>query len=799
MERKASVGIAIIAKDAEKTIGACLDSIIPYVEQTIVCVDELTQDNTAQIAKEHGASIIEGLEVSTWHECPQHGRVRAQHFAKAREESFKHLNPNLAWHGWLDTDDVLQGGEKLHQYLSSLPAHIAGVWFPYNYAQVSPGGPSSTMFDRERLVRPAIGWAWQHRVHELLVPKNGRTEQLNWARTDMIQVVHQSEGHSTEGSARRNILLLEIDLEENPKDMRAWFYLGNQYFALQDWGMAAECYYRSTESNNPYQLWQAYIYLSMCYEKMGDVDKLIGYAFHAIDIQPSHPEPYYRLAHGYMIKGDVGKCEYWTSYADQLPDPPAFVFRNPLDRAYNSKLTLATAYANVGLTSRARQQLELAAKAVPNKMVLEGIEFQRKLEADAQIADAYTIVMRNGAFSYAETFPDSLPEGIWRFGRVRDVAVPKIINGRNHRYNTQPRIVFFCGRSVEPWATPSLDTTGIGGSETAVIEIAKRFSRDGWKVDVYNDPDHLEGVYDGVGYWECKRLEPGEKADVLIGWRTPQLIDLPIERKVSCLWLHDLNKGPGMGTVLSRWDRVLGVSAWHSNYLSQVYGLSNTSFVPNGINLDRFQNQTSKIPFRCVYGSSPDRGLALLLGLWPGILQVEPTAELHIAYGWETYDKTMLAIPQLRPRLEVEKAQIEILLKQVPNVIWRGRLNQTELAKLYQESYVWLYPTSFLEVSCITAMEAMAGGAVPVTSAAGALPETIGEAGIVVTGNTYSNPWREYWLACAKGALLSPDIRKPKMRAGLARVQNLTWDRSYEAHWKPLVESLLTREEFITV
>ncbi len=72
------------------------------------------------------------------------------------------------------------------------------------------------------------------------------------------------------------------------------------------------------------------------------------------------------------------------------------------------------------------------------------------------------------------------------------------------------------------------------------------------------------------------------------------------------------------------------------------------------------------------------------------------------------------------------KAHMQDLIAKSPRVVWRGRLPQDELAKLYSESYALLYPVDFLEVSCITVMEAMAGNCVPITSAAGALPETIG-------------------------------------------------------------------------
>jgi glycosyltransferase involved in cell wall biosynthesis len=786
---KADLSIAIIARNAEKTIGACLDSLVPYVKQVLVCVDQTTTDGTQAVARRHGARVERGFVVSEPHECPEHGKIVAQHFANARQRSFD-LLPPTEWWGWVDADDVVQNGAKLPAFLAALPQDVAGLWLPYHYSQAGEGGPTATLFDRERIVRRSVGWKWQHRVHEILVPREGLTEHLNWQRTDQIAIVHQGQGHDTTGSARRNITLLEIDLEDDPNDERTLFYMGNQYFALSEWETAIYWYDRARRANNPYQRWQTLIYLSRAYERLGDLDASTQAAYEAVETAPYHPEPYYRLAAVAMYKRDVQRCEFWTRLGDQMVPPPFFAFKNPLDRPFNARVTLGQAYANDGQVTKARHQLEQALQAMPaNEQIRQGIAEYQQMEQDAVQAEQWANVLS----SIDGPLPKP-PEHLWKFGRVRDVVVPVLLK---QRVNTQPRIVFFCGRSLEPWAPPSLDTTGIGGSETAVIQIAKRFAADGWRVDVYNEPDRLEGEYEGVGYWGLSRLGQGEKADVFVSWRNPQLHDLPLERRLSLLWCHDLNSGPGAGAHLQHWDSVLGVSQWHASYLSQLYGLSNTGHVPNGIDLARFSGNVKRVPWRCVYASSPDRGLANILRMWPVITKDEPGAELHVAYGWETFDKSIaMGATQLIPI----KQEVEALLASTPRVKWRGRLPQNELAKLYQESYLLLYGTPFLEVSCITAMEAMAGGCVPVVSAAGALPETVGEGGLVVEGNTYTQAWKDFYAMCARAVLLTPGMRKPLSVKGQERAKQLTWDAAYQDYWKSLVwdRLLAGQKELVT-
>lgn len=788
MPEKASIALAIIARNAGKTLGACLDSIAPYVQQTVVCVDETTTDDTAQVAQDHGAEV-HTIRVSDWHECPRHGRVLVQDFARARDKSFMRLRKDVDWWMWIDADDVVKGADKLADYLSKAPPTVEGIWLPYAYAH-TPENRVTTLFDRERILRSSLNWKWDHPVHEVALVPGRDQAKMEWDRNTDIVIWHQGEGHDTSGSARRNLLILEIVLEQNPNDQWALFYLGNQYFALSQWSEAIECYERATQNDNAYQVWQTLIYLSMAYEKMGDIDSSAGAAFRAIDLIPGHPEPYYRLGVVYTAKGDDKRAEFWIKFGDRLGPPPGFVFQNPLDKPYNARVTLGQAYGNAGRIPEALQQLEMADSVSNSPAVKEGIEYYRKIQHNTQEAQALSTVLRaqNG------NIPDlwerlNPPPDVRAFGRVRDVVMPALLKNRPM---TQPRMILWCGMSAEHWYPGSIDTTGIGGSETAVIEIARRLSKSGWRVDVYNAPERWEGVYDGVGYWELNRLGKNEHAEVLVSWRRPQDIDLSVKVRKRILWCHDLHYGPGAGKDLSKWDAIWGVSTWHADYLAMLYDLTNTDFVPNGINLSRFAEKVEKTPFRCVYASSPDRGLGRLLSIWPYIVQQEPTAELHIAYGWQTIDHY---IAMGNHALVEAKKQLTAMIEKSPNVVWRDRLPQNKLAKLYQESYCWTYPTDFLEVSCISAMEAMAGGAVPLVSSVGALPETLGvDGGLIVKGNVYTPAWREYYGYLLRGLLV--DRRQRQERSGKARerAKSYTWDNSY-LRWTMLLERLLVEKE----
>lgn len=785
-----------MARNAAETLGLCLDSLRPYVQQIVVGIDVTTTDKTKAVARKHGADLTFPLVVAEEHTCPKHGTVMAQHFARARQKTWEYLDPKLDYYLWIDSDDILKNGHMLGDLVKRLnDSPAVGAWMPYHYATLDGGKVTNTLFDRERLCRvrmpdgTPIVWEWQYRVHEVIAPKNVPSPQ--WLMQKEIEIVHQEGRHSSQNSSQRNVLLLEIDLEENPNDHRAVFYMGNQYYALGNWPAAIYWYEQLGRiGKNHYELWQSWVYCSSAYERMGNLDGATQAAYAAMDVEPMHPEPYLRLASICLKAGEFEKCLYWTDVAKTKVEPPFFVFKNPLDYSFNSHTTAADSLAALGRIPEARAHLEEAYKVLPNENIGEAIKGYQGLERDHAIANAFLTL--NQGLDDAATLANyerlNLPDSVRQFGRLRDRVMPAYIRQRSR---SQRRIIFACGPGMEEWAPPSLTTTGIGGSETAVVEIAKRFARDDWQVDVYNGAGRFEGEYDGVGYWEPSRLTKTD-CHVWVSWRHPDLF-CPGFAEQSVLWLHDLNYGPNMRDALHKWDHdkdsyICGVSSWHAGMLRKYYDLESVGFVPNGINRDRFLPNVHKELFHCVYASSPDRGLDRLLRLWPEVLRREPSAVLHIGYGFDNIDK--LIQRNLRSYVTSQGGKGDLAdykqwcmdtIKDLGKAVeYHGRLSQPDLAKLYSESSIWSFPTSFLEVSCISAMEAMAAGCVPVTSKVGALPETIGDAGFLVDGMPESRVWPDMYTNVLYGVMSHPNVSKPMEYRGRQRAEDLTWDKAYE-------------------
>lgn len=132
---------------------------------------------------------------------------------------------------------------------------------------------------------------------------------------------------------------------------------------------------------------------------------------------------------------------------------------------------------------------------------------------------------------------------------------------------------------------------------------------------------------------------------------------------------------------------------------------------------------------KLIFASSPDRGLDILLDMWPEIKAKFPDATLDVAYGWKVFDMVAANNPE---RMEWKNKIMEQMKQE--GITDHGRIGKAELKKVRQQCGIWTYPTYFTEINCITALEMQREGVVPVTMAFAALKETVGS-GILVDGD----------------------------------------------------------------
>lgn len=246
------------------------------------------------------------------------------------------------------------------------------------------------------------------------------------------------------------------------------------------------------------------------------------------------------------------------------------------------------------------------------------------------------------------------------------------------------RIVIYCGHSFEEFS-PKSEEEGRGGSEEAVINMARELVKLGNEVVVYNRCGDDEGEYDGVKYENYEYFED-ITADIVVFWRQPnyiwQLKD-KYKAKQTYLWLHDTVPETELLKIKHFVDGVFVLSGFHASlYPNLKDKLIRTS---NGIKFEDIN--VKRDPYKIVYGSSYDRGLKELLEMWPEIKAYEKEATLTVFYGMSMIQD------------ESFKDEIKHLLNQ-EGITELGRISHKEVAEQFASAGVWCYPCWFPEISC---------------------------------------------------------------------------------------------------
>lgn len=339
------------------------------------------------------------------------------------------------------------------------------------------------------------------------------------------------------------------------------------------------------------------------------------------------------------------------------------------------------------------------------------------------------------------------------------------------------KIAFYAGKCL-PIHARSLDERPLGGTETGIIRLAEILQQHGHDITVFtshwNPPPSVPRY---LPHEQAKQMGP---FDIFISIRDwwPAFLDIPSAQR--WFWTGDcydqyINFGLGDKRVVARIDRFLTVSNWQAQQLCEVSGfpLEKTCVIGNGVHLPYFEGQETRARKRLIYTSAPYRGLELVPPLLMELRKRHPDLEFQIFSGFQIYSGTT-------PFQGPEAAEYDKLcwfLKSIPGCLIHGNLKQQDLAREYMKSTVFFYPNFYGETSCITAIEAMAAGCVPVTSSLGALPETLGNGGFAVSGIPGSHEHTQNFIETTDRLLSDNDLFNAYSQNALSRAKTqFSWE-----------------------
>jgi len=319
-----------------------------------------------------------------------------------------------------------------------------------------------------------------------------------------------------------------------------------------------------------------------------------------------------------------------------------------------------------------------------------------------------------------------------------------------------------------PFSGDTLKHSSLGGSETAVLEVARNIAKQGHEVDVFCNCDN-EGKFEGVRYNHITKYVDfikGGHTDVCIVSRFSQYLTFgKIPSKVNVLWCHDIiddNSKDMMMSAMWAVDYMYCLTDFHkwqfTNVLPDLEPI--IKLTSNGI--DRSLIKKEKKLHRIMFTSRPERGLMKALDLYE---QLGDKSLEMLVCNYKTLD-----VEQVRQIEGMARRRIDDLIAKGFNVT-EGRFTKDKLYKEISKSKAVIYPTAFPEIFCISAVEAQANGTVYITTDDYALTETVGYKGVELDENYDKN-----FLAIMKGIIYDDEARKEFEKIGKEHVKKYTWE-----------------------
>jgi len=343
-----------------------------------------------------------------------------------------------------------------------------------------------------------------------------------------------------------------------------------------------------------------------------------------------------------------------------------------------------------------------------------------------------------------------------------------------------PKIAFYNVSNVK-FNGNSIKDKSIAGSETAVIRMAQELSRRACNVSVYCNCD-AEGKYENVQYLNFDRLATDTECDVFVSSRNTDIFlspQLPKARKY-VLWAHDMPDCPGWGNIheaIGKIDMLVFVSEYHKNIVQQQFPCipeDKCVVCRNGIHVPYFDGPVEKVPGKIVYSTTPFRGLDTLLEVFPKIKEQVPHATLEIFSGLDIYN---LADGQYTDLYE--KA------RHMDGVTYHGTVKQEQLARELKKCSLLAYPNKFVETSCITAMENIQAGNPVVTTKLGALPETVGDCGVLIDIDPCTDEYKQRFIDEVV-VILNSEEKWKRLHENCRKQCDLDWSKRAETLYQIL-------------
>jgi hypothetical protein len=575
-----------------------------------------------------------------------------------------------------------------------------------------------TKYGSNRIIESASELRYIHKIHEVINDKNNINVVIPEDQAFIFDKRFDYMEKRTNDRKQLDLKLLYEEIEENPNDPRAYYYLAQTYNCLDDHEKAFFYFMKRCEFTNSGFIqervdaaFEAARIANFKLNKSWDLCEDLY--LKAFKIDESRPESLYFIGIHYYLEGNNNRAFYYFKRG--------FEIGFPSHCQYSLKPTLSYHFLPKFL-SKICYQLE---EYVLGEEVSKFFIMNNSATSDdyQEIVSWYNIFVKLNIYK----------------------GPKKIINSYD-----KPLFVFVADGGFNQWTGSNILTTGVGGSETYIIEMARYIQQSGnFQTIVFcNTPNGSEEIFENTiykpltSYYEFINTT---YVNTCIISRFSEYLPVTFKGFSENVYLvvHDLTPSGIVIPMDKKLKNIFCLTEWHVEYMTNIFPQLKNITVPFYYGCSS-SSEESKIPYKFIYSSFPNRGLLQLLQMWEKIYKKEPMATLHI---YSDVDN------EWSNRVEGEKMQqIRELLnnyRKEPNgfgIHYHGWVKKSVLEESWKTADIWFYPCTFMETFCLTALEAAKSKTFVITNDLAALQNTVGNRGCIINGDPTTKEWQEIAL-----------------------------------------------------
>ena len=697
----------MIVKNEEKTIVNTLKSCMDIIDKAYIC-DTGSTDRTMELIYNNTTKDLDLMVKPFVDFSTNRNYVLSKIEENESDDTYILL---------LDANDEAINGKDLLKFLKEEPNNDI-----YNTTQEWDDVGKKYKFVTHRVVRNNKLHHFENRIHEVLYPKD-KTKLIKQSKTVPGFCIYQNRNndfndlgeHTTMPRLIKDYNILMEGYKENPKNTRNLYYLNQTlYFMSRFEECKKYCEERFQDNLPDEETYHSILRYAKCMfhlkEPWENIEKILMKAHNFLtDLQKQYPtlkiidiEPLAIIAFEEYSKKNYEKAFEIIKKVCKI-DPPDTLL--PKDMSiYNFKRWFLLALL-CNINNDPILGYEACNNALSSEDVSSVYKFYNNIKPKPHEKELINSVTQ-------------LNELRFKFGKTLD--------SKYHKITEKPLIVIYGGLSYIKWNGKNItEGKGLGGAETSAVKIAENLANNfNYKVVIFSDTDERLTI-NNVEYLRLTDYQgyiTTHHIDTLIVLRYAEAIRYGYNIKSVYLWLQDVDWIGGGFPNDKSFNGIITLCEIHAKYIKDKLTPQFKPLVKvigNAIDYSRFNNLdiTKKQKNRFIYSSCPTRSLEYLLEIFPDILSILPDAELHVFSDFtNNYVKNFPNIVNIGTKL---------LNNEYKNVFYHGRVDQNKLSDEIMKSEYWLYPTTFTETYCITALEMMAGGVIPICSNLWAISETV--------------------------------------------------------------------------